>query len=217
METKGLSKEYYRFRLWFNIIFYFTLLFFAPVLVLIIGLILTVNNINIGITYFINVGIIFCVVFLLFITIIYLYKLWLSRYVKSYYWAITDDYINTKEGVFTSVENRIPYSRIQNVGIIQGFWEKRFKWYRVMIQTAGDPIASTGTSNAEGCLVGIRDPYTIQNMILEKSQKYLVMPSSDLDSSVASALKSDNLAAKETDNKLDQIVSLLKEISKKLD
>ncbi len=215
METKGLSKEYYHFKLKRKAIGIFITWFFFTGWLLISAIIWTIRYPSIY--NIIVIGMTMCIVFLPFLFFTYLYKLWLSKFVKSYYWAITNDYIYTKEGVFTSVENRIPYSRIQNVGIVQGFWEKRFKWYRVMIQTAGDSIASKGTSRAEGCIVGVRDPYTIQNVILEKSQKYLVMPSSDLDSSVASALKGDKLAAKETDNKLDQIISLLKEISNKLD
>ncbi|GAB4307950.1 MAG: hypothetical protein Kow0069_05780 [Promethearchaeota archaeon] len=101
------------------------------------------------------------------------YHWWLKRYVATYQWELDDEGVVVKEGVFTWVESRVPYSRIQNVGIVQTFWEKVFGWSRVLIQTAGGTVGSP-VVQAEGRILGLKNPIEVQGAILARAKQYLV-------------------------------------------
>jgi len=230
VEVKGLSKEYYSFRLKIailkSLIWYFYLgmfvviLFFGALLILIDiygeeGLILFLRLLPI---------LIFIIIPSILPIIIHLYYLrWYNRkYVDSYEYEITEEEVIIREGVFRRYESRVPFSRIQNIGIHQKFWEKRFGWYRALIQTAGGTI-KIGT-RAEGCLIGLKDPFPIQEFILNHADKYLktrITGLEELESfqekyHLSKQGKKTKLNYKEYNKQLEKIISALKLILEKI-
>lgn len=135
-----------------------------------------------------------------------MYLLWLRAYLKTYEWVINTDEIIVREGVFTRVESRVPFSRIQNVGLLQHFWERIFGWYNVHIQTAGNAIYA---SSAEGIIKGQREGKRVQNEILLRANKYLISQKGGL-----GGLESvdTHVDISEINEKLAEIIILLKKI-----
>jgi len=223
MEMKGLTKEYRKFK--FRIAIIGSILgwllctgIYIPIIMVVD---IFVDKYNIGFDiYFIWF---FWIYILPVILTIIFYNMWIKRYVKTYEWEITDEEVIIRQGVLTRSESRVPFSRIQNVGLVQKFWEKIFGWYRLLIQTAGGPIRA-GTMAAEGRIVGLRDPKPIQNAILNRAKKYLVSGKPGIgetkvlkrEPSEFPEIVSDKEEIDEIKNKLDQIIDLLKDITKKL-
>jgi len=223
MEKKGLPKEYLKFR--FRISIFNSILgwflgtgIYIPIF---IPIDMFSDEFNFGIDIYL---ILFFWIFLLpvILTIIF-YRMWIKRYVKTYEWEITEEEVIIRQGVLTRSESRIPYSRIQNVGIVQRFWEKIFGWYQLIIQTAGGPIRVSKTG-AEGSIIGLRDPKPTQNAILSRAKKYLVSGKLGIEEKKALKIESsefpvtvpDTEEIDEIKNKLDKIIGLLDDISKKL-
>ena len=223
MQHKGLSRDYCRFRLKvFHInsqIWWFLLDGAWILLPWIFSSYFSADSASTSVIYFW----VFISLYLApMIITIFFYHYWLKHFAETYEWEVGEEEIVIRQGVFTRLESRVPYSRIQNVGIYQGFWERRNGWYNVLIQTAGGTIG--GLTRAEGHVIGLRNAHEIQQLILTKAKKYLTTRVTGLEE-IAPVQEEGVPPAKEVEmdvdmdeinGKMDKIISLLKSIAEKL-
>ena len=215
MEVKGLSKEYYNFRLKIavlrSLVWY---IYLVPIMLTCIVYLLL----------YIYILILVITIFSILMTVIQIYCLrWYYRkYVNSYEYEITEEEVIIREGVFRRYESRVPFSRIQNIGIHQKFWEKRYGWYEALIQTAGGSIRKG--RRAEVCIIGLRDPIPIQELILKYANKYMRTRITGLEEvesfqegyHISMQVKKKKLNYKEYNQQLEKIISSLKTILEKI-
>ncbi|MFX0023653.1 MAG: PH domain-containing protein [Candidatus Hermodarchaeota archaeon] len=109
------------------------------------------------------------------------FSLWyLNKYVKQYSYEVSENNITIHHGVFTKKRVTIPYTRIQNINIANGVFDRLFNIYTVKVETAG--ASGTGGGGGgnirpEGLIPGLEDPYIIENKIKEMMTKYSQIPS----------------------------------------
>ncbi len=106
---------------------------------------------------------------------------YLSAYVRRFSYHISDDHILVNHGVFTRTVSAIPYTRIQNINIVNGVFDRMFKTFTVKIETAGSSAAAAsaqgGLVRPEGYVPGLKDPHIIEKKIKEMMTKYSAVPS----------------------------------------
>lgn len=103
-----------------------------------------------------------------------------SAYVRRFSYRIIGDKIIVNHGVLTRTRATIPYSRIQNITIVNGIFDRMFKIFTVKIETAGSSGAGGGQGGKirpEGYIPGLKDPHVIENKINEMLTKYSQIPS----------------------------------------
>ena len=130
-------------------------------------------------------GIIFWIVVIVCVIttigIIILVAIYENKFVNNFRYVITEDNIVIHHGVFTKVRATIPFSRIQNINIVNGVFDRMFKTFTVKIETAGGAgaaqAAQTGHFRPEGYIPGLRDPHEIENTIKRMMTKYSQVPS----------------------------------------
>ncbi|MHA1728057.1 MAG: PH domain-containing protein, partial [Promethearchaeota archaeon] len=90
-----------------------------------------------------------------------------KAYVRNFKYEISEKFILVKSGVFTKKKVSIPFSRIQNINIVQGVFDRMFKIYTAKIETAGfGGISSkSGVIRSEGYIPGLKDPSRIDSII----------------------------------------------------
>ena len=124
---------------------------------------------------------VFIIVYSVFIAIIVFIYLYNTAYVKNFSYKISEDHIVIKHGVLTKIVATIPYSRIQNINIVNGVFDRMFKTFTVKIETAGSSAAAasakSGHVKPEGYIPGLKDPKTIEKKIKEMMTKYSAVPS----------------------------------------
>ena len=124
---------------------------------------------------------IFIIAYTVFITIIVLNYLYNTAYIKNFHYKISEDHIVIKHGVFTKIVATIPYSRIQNINIVNGVFDRLFKIFTVKIETAGSSLvaasAQKGHVRPEGYIPGLKNPEIIEKKIKEMMTKYSAVPS----------------------------------------
>ncbi|KKK43861.1 hypothetical protein LCGC14_0732360 [marine sediment metagenome] len=120
--------------------------------------------------YFVYLG--FIIFYSLFLAIIILVYVYYWAYVKNFTYTISEDHIIIRHGIFTRIVATIPYSRIQNINIVNGVFDRMFKTFTVKIETAG----SEGYI-PEGYIPGLKDPYIIEKKIKEMMMKFSAVPS----------------------------------------
>lgn len=110
-----------------------------------------------------------------------LLSLWyLYKYVNLYSFEVLENNIIIRHGVFTKKRVTIPYTRIQNINIANGVFDRLFKIYTVKVETAGASGVGKGGGGyirPEGLIPGLEDPYIIENKIKEMMTKYSQIPS----------------------------------------
>ena len=109
-------------------------------------------------------------------------SIWYSyRYVKMFSFEILDSDIIIQHGVFNRIKATIPHSRIQNINITNGVFDRMFKTFTVKIETAGSSAAAAsankGFARPEGYIPGLIDPNIIEAKIKERIVKYSAIPS----------------------------------------
>ena len=116
-----------------------------------------------------------------FIALILVFSVYYSAYVKKFSYKISEDKIIINHGVFTRTRATIPYSRIQNINIVNGVFDRMFKTFTVKIETAGSSAAAasaqSGHIRPEGYIPGLKDPHIIEKKINEMLTKYSQIPS----------------------------------------
>jgi putative transcriptional regulator len=134
--------------------------------------------------------------------------IWYSyRYVKMFSFEVLESDIVIQHGVFNRVKATIPHSRIQNINITNGVFDRMFKTFTVKIETAGSTAAAGGNKGLvrpEGYIPGLLDPNIIEEKIKERIIKYSAIPSG-LDDKI---FKPEELAF---DNFISYILSKMRE------
>ena len=124
---------------------------------------------------------IFIIVYIIFGVIIILSYGYNRAYVKNFTYTISEDHIIIRHGVLTKIVATIPYSRVQNINIANGVFDRMFKTFTVKIETAGSSAAAasakSGQIKPEGYIPGLKDPKIIEKKIKEMMTKYSAVPS----------------------------------------
>lgn len=87
--------------------------------------------------------------------------IWYPAHTRSLRYTLQPDRIVAEEGVWFRTRKFVPYSRITDVTVRQGPFERRYGIHRLAIQTAGSPVA-------EAVLLGVGDPERIRALLLER-------------------------------------------------
>lgn len=102
-------------------------------------------------------------------------------YFKYFSYKITEDNIIIYHGVFDKTRATIPYSRVQNINVVNGVFDRVFNTYTVKIETAGGSAAAasaqSGIPRPEGYIPGLDDPNIVEEKINEMVQKFSGVPS----------------------------------------
>ncbi|MFX1476705.1 MAG: PH domain-containing protein [Promethearchaeota archaeon] len=116
-----------------------------------------------------------------FIVIILAVRWYLHQYMKRFSFEILETDIIINHGVFNRTQATIPYSRIQNINITNGVFDRMYKLFTVKIETAGSAAAAasakSGVARPEGYIPGLVDPTIIEAKIKERLIKYSAIPS----------------------------------------
>jgi len=116
-----------------------------------------------------------------YIGILIITVLYETRYVRNFSYKISENNIVINHGVFTKTRATVPFSRIQNINIVNGVFDRMFKTFTVKIETAGSSgaaqAAQGGHFRPEGYIPGLKDPYQIEKTIKKMLTKYSQVPS----------------------------------------
>lgn len=107
-------------------------------------------------------------------------RVYMGKYVSSFKYKLTNSAIEILQGVFTKNKVTIPYSRVQNVNVVNGIFDRIFGLYTVLIETAGiSGIQAQGgkIGRPEGYLPGLKNPYEFEAELKQMLDKYNVLPS----------------------------------------
>jgi putative transcriptional regulator len=93
---------------------------------------------------------------------------------RSFDYQISNQYIRINSGVFTKSKATIPFSRIQNINLTQGVFDRIFGLHTVKIETAGKSAGPQqgGQVRPEGYIPGVKDPSRIIEIIDKLVHKY---------------------------------------------
>jgi len=123
-------------------------------------------------------------------------------------YEILESDILIQHGVFNRIKATIPHSRIQNINITNGVFDRMFKIFTVKVETAGSAAAAAGSKGGiarpEGYIPGLLEPNIIEEKIKERLIKYSAIPSG-LDDKI---FKPEELAF---DNFISYILSKMRE------
>ena len=115
-------------------------------------------------------------VFYLIFTIWYEFK-----YVKMFSFEVQENTLVIRHGVFNRVKATIPYSRIQNINITNGVFDRMYKTFTVKVETAGSSAVTASSQSGhlkpEGYIPGLKNPTLIENKIKERLMRYSAIPS----------------------------------------
>ena len=107
-------------------------------------------------------------------------KFYFDKYVKLFSYVLKDSHLEIVHGVFTKNKATIPYSRVQNISIKNGVFDRMYKLNTICVETAGtaniNPSGS-GYNKPEGYIPGIKDPKKFEVNLRKKLDKYNVLPS----------------------------------------
>ncbi|NMC06540.1 MAG: PH domain-containing protein [Candidatus Lokiarchaeota archaeon] len=128
---------------------------------------------------------------------------YVPAFVRTFSYDLSDKFIVIRRGVITKQKTTIPFSRIQNVSVIQGPFDRKFGIYTVKIETAGFSAASgsQGGPQPEGLIQGVKDPSRLEHIIDELVHQYTQKPK------VPDTLK--GKVFEETDLAFDQFIATI--------
>lgn len=166
-----LSNEYLKYRLWVS--FLVNVICWSLTTGLYFGIVLIMGLRKYYLRPTINADEIYGLMFFLSIfyiapmfTCIKFLKRRLTQYFASYQWEILDDTLHIQEGVSTLKNTRILLSTIQSIDITQGYWDRKYGWYKVTILAAGIPQNLKETVHTiTARILGCREPYIVQEFI----------------------------------------------------
>ncbi len=105
-------------------------------------------------------------------------NVYLKKYIENFSYSFTKDNIVIHHGVFTKTRATIPYSRIQNINIVNGVFDRMFDIYTVKIETAGATAAAQGGQmRPEGFIPGLKDPEIVEKKMNQMIKEYAGIPS----------------------------------------
>ncbi len=107
-------------------------------------------------------------------------RVYMGKYVSSFKYKLTNSAIEIRQGVFTKNKVTIPYSRVQNINVVNGIFDRIFGLYTVLIETAGiSGVQAQGgkIGRPEGYLPGLKNPHEFEAELKQMLDKYNVLPS----------------------------------------
>ncbi len=111
-----------------------------------------------------------------------IFVIWFEfKYVKTFSFEVLKNNLIIRHGVFNRVKATIPYSRIQNINITNGVFDRIYKTFTVKVETAGFSAAASGRRSGlakpEGYIPGLKEPNIIENKIKEHLKRHSAIPS----------------------------------------
>ncbi len=111
-----------------------------------------------------------------------IFVIWFEfKYVKMFSFEVLENNLIIRHGVFNRVKATIPYSRIQNINITNGVFDRIYKTFTVKVETAGFSAAASGRRSGlakpEGYIPGLKEPNIIENKIKEHLKRHSAIPS----------------------------------------
>jgi membrane protein YdbS with pleckstrin-like domain len=111
-----------------------------------------------------------------------IFVIWFEfKYVKMFSFEVLENNLIIRHGVFNWVKATIPYSRIQNINITNGVFDRIYKTFTVKVETAGFSAAASGRRSGlakpEGYIPGLKEPNIIENKIKEHLKRHSAIPS----------------------------------------
>ncbi|MBD3354059.1 MAG: PH domain-containing protein [Candidatus Lokiarchaeota archaeon] len=106
-------------------------------------------------------------------------QLYCTAYQNNFSYQISKRFILIKSGVFDQHKTTIPFSRIQNIAVVQGVFDRKFGLYTVKIETAGSHGTASAGGNVvkpEGYIPALKDPSQLENIIDELIHEYTQTP-----------------------------------------
>lgn len=106
--------------------------------------------------------------------------IYILYYIKNFSYKLTNSNIELKHGILTKKRVTIPYSRVQNINIVHGLFDRIYGLYTVKIETAGATAvgrAAQGFGRPEGYIPGLKDPFAFEKQLKQMLDKYNVLPS----------------------------------------
>lgn len=124
---------------------------------------------------------IFYVVFIPYVFYL-IFTIWYEfKYVKMFSFEVQENTLVIRHGVFNRVKATIPYSRIQNINMTNGVFDRMYKTFTVKVETAGSSAVTASSQSGhlkpEGYIPGLKDPTLIENKIKERLMRYSAIPS----------------------------------------
>ncbi|HDH58087.1 MAG TPA: PH domain-containing protein [Bacteroidetes bacterium] len=150
MENLIIKPDRGELAIWFLMLVIFSL----PILVACIVLALTVQPLVFSLLI---VGLFLFILFFVF---------WLPAYFKSLEYAIEEEAVRGKKGVFWRRYVTVPYTKITNVDVSQGPVQRLYKIGTVHVQTAG--AGGQQGARAELLILGVKDLNEIKNAIMKR-------------------------------------------------
>ncbi len=150
MENLIIKPDRGELAIWFLMLVIFSL----PILVACIVLALTVQPLVFSLLI---VGLFLFILFFVF---------WLPAYFKSLEYAIEEEAVRGKKGVFWRRHVTVPYTKITNVDVSQGPVQRLYKIGTVHVQTAG--AGGQQGARAELLILGVKDLNEIKNAIMKR-------------------------------------------------
>jgi len=106
---------------------------------------------------------------------------YLNKYIDYFSYHFEKDKIVITHGVLTKIKATIPYSRIQNINIVNGVFDRMYDIYTVKVETAGSSAAAqaaqSGVARPEGYIPGLKNPEIVEKKINEMITEYAGIPS----------------------------------------
>jgi len=127
-----------------------------------------------------NLQLLFYIVIIPTVVILVLNDVYIQYYLKNFSYRMRSSHLEIKHGIWTKNRATIPFSRIQNINIVNGLFDRIFGLYTVKIETAGGSAytqAAKGYGKPEGYIPGIKDPFTFEKELKQMLDKYNVLPS----------------------------------------
>jgi membrane protein YdbS with pleckstrin-like domain len=90
---------------------------------------------------------------------------WIPAYYRSLEYAIGEDVVVMKKGVFWRKRVTVPYGKITNVDVTQGPLQRHFNIGMVHVQTAG--ASGSQATHAELRMIGVRELDHLKDLVME--------------------------------------------------
>lgn len=171
-----ISRDYAKKQILKGSIGYF--LFYAPWMILMFWLI-HLGETGVQFEWFLWMNFYFVLIpYVIFLVFVIWYEF---KYVKMFSFEVLENNLVIRHGVFNRVKATIPYSRIQNINITNGVFDRMYNIFTVKVETAGFSAAASGGQSGhikpEGYIPGLKDPTLIENKIKEHLMRYSAIPS----------------------------------------
>ncbi|MHA1383219.1 MAG: PH domain-containing protein [Candidatus Helarchaeota archaeon] len=114
------------------------------------------------------------------ILIVCITRIYMGKYVRNFKYKLTNFALEIRSGVFNKNKATIPYSRIQNINIVCGVFDRIYKTYTILIDTAGFSAAQAQGGHIgrpEGYIPGLKDPHGFEVELRQMLDKYSTLSS----------------------------------------